>query len=345
MSDDQTLRLFGTYGSPYTRKMLSLLRFRRIPYQLLQGGHGDADSDLPKPKVELLPIFYVYNDDQQLEATVDSTPFIRHLEQRSTDRSVLPTDPALEFVDYLLEDYGDEWLTKAMFHYRWAFDEDADKASTQLPLEHKPTLAESQRLELKALFRDRQVPRLRFVGSNPITAEVIESSYQDFLRAFERILQSRPFLLGDRPSAADFAFFGQLTQLTQFDPTSMRVSLQTAPRVCGWVCYMDDLSGQSVDDCSWLDRNEALASLKPLLTEIGRSYVPVMLANAAALDSGAQTVQTEVNGKPWEQNPFPYQRRCLQWLREKYVALATDDRQWVDHLLADTGCEALFQDQ
>ena len=36
--------------------------------------------------------------------------------------------------------------------------------------------------------------------------------------------------MGDRPGAADFALFGQLTQLAQFDPTAV-ADLENAPRV------------------------------------------------------------------------------------------------------------------
>lgn len=74
---------------------------------------------------------------------------------------------------------------------------------------------------------------------------------------------------------------------------------------------------------------------------MGRVYVPVMLANAEAQRTGAKEVKTEVDGKPWVQQPFPYQVKCLQWLRAEYGALTEKDRAAVDRILKGTGCERL----
>ena len=82
--------------------------------------------------------------------------------------------------------------------------------------------------------------------------------------------------------------------------------------------------------------------MKDLLTEIGRVYTPALLANAAALESGADMVETEIDGKPWTQKPFPYQGKCLVWLREAYNALDGADRTDLDAILAGTGLEPLF---
>ena len=107
----------GVPGSPYTRKMLAYLRFRHIPYELLIGDQSNS-QDLPEAKVSLLPTFYLPNSEGELEAVVDSTPLIRRFEEEYLGRSTLPNNPALNFINYLVEDFADEWLTKAMFHYR-----------------------------------------------------------------------------------------------------------------------------------------------------------------------------------------------------------------------------------
>src|ERR1043166_8053196 len=66
-------------------------------------------------------------------AVTDSSPLIRRLEAEQEGRSVLPQAPALAFLNSLIEDYADEWLTKAMFHYRWSYAADIDKAGNTLP--------------------------------------------------------------------------------------------------------------------------------------------------------------------------------------------------------------------
>ena len=50
------LTLCGVPGSPYTRKMLALLRYRQIPYKLVLGSNGSPG--LPMAKPPMLPTFY-----------------------------------------------------------------------------------------------------------------------------------------------------------------------------------------------------------------------------------------------------------------------------------------------
>ena len=79
-----------------------------------------------------------------------------------------------------------------------------------------------------------------------------------------------------------------------------------------------------------------------LLAEVGRVYVPFLLANAEALAQGAAEVRATIDGRAWVQRPFPYQGKCLGWLRQAHAALEPGERAALDVLLADTGCAALF---
>ena len=344
MAIHDRIALRGAPGSPYTRKMLAVLRYRRIPYRFLVGGLGPADETLPKPKVELLPTFYFENEAEEsgMEAVVDSTPIIRRLEEEALGRSVIPTDPALAFINYLIEDYADEWLTKPMFHYRWYYDDDIRLAGEILPRWRNLAGSDEAIAPMSQFVRERQIGRLYVVGSNDTTAPVIEASYRRFLAVLDNCIVGGPYLFGRRPSSADFGLYGQLTQLAAFDPTPARITEATAPRVLAWVQSVDDLSGLEPQDDDWVDRANVPASLTALLTEVGRTYVPALLANARAIDTGAEQVEAQIDGERWVQPPFPYQAKCLQWVRQEYARLTGDDRAAADQILAGTGCEALF---
>jgi hypothetical protein len=92
----------------------------------------------------------------------------------------------------------------------------------------------------------------------------------------------------------------------------------------------------------WLARSTAADALRPLLAEIGRTYAPFMVANATALERGTDTMAFELDGVRYWQRPFPYQGKCLRWLRDSHAALVDEDRRWIDGVLAGTGCERLF---
>ncbi|HEX4199430.1 MAG TPA: glutathione S-transferase N-terminal domain-containing protein [Caulobacteraceae bacterium] len=337
MDTAESIALMGAPGSPYTRKMLAVLRYRRIAYRFLSRNQAAA-AGMPAPKVGLLPTFYLPGAGGELEAVVDSSPIIRRLEAEHAGRGVIPADPGLAFLDELIEDYADEWLTKAMFHYRWAYADDVDKASKLLPLWQHYSIADQALAERAAMIGERQISRLHVVGSNATTGPVIEASYRRFLAAFEAHLTRQPFILGERPGSSDFAVFGQLTQLAQFDPTPAALTLAMAPRVLAWTSLMEDQSGLEPADDGWQSIEALPDTLMALLTEIGRVYPPVMLANARAVVSGAAEVVAEVDGHPWRQPPFAYQAKCVQWLRQSHARLPAPSRDAVGRVLEATGC-------
>jgi glutathione S-transferase len=347
LSTQERLCLFGATGSPYTRKMVALLRYRHIPYSIIwadPAGALDA-MGIEKPKPTFLPTFLFEDDNGDVQATCDSTPIIRRLEKLYAGRSVIPSDPALAFLDYLIEDFADEWCTKYMFHYRWYPAADADNAGTLLPLGMGVSLPSENHKSFKELFSKRQIDRLYVVGSNDTTAPVIDASYRRYLAALEAHLEQQPFMLGNRPGAGDFGMFGQLTQLVGFDPTPRAVAHEVSPRTVAWVDLMEDQCGLEPQDGDWTRLEDMPATLKGLLDEIGRVYTPALLANAKSVEAGEKTWEAEIDGAPWTQKTFPYQAKCLRWVNEQYRTLSDSDKTRVNAVLAGTGCEALLSDR
>lgn len=338
------ITLVGTYGSPYSLKMRAVLRYRQIPFRWVIQGTAD-EQGIPRPKVAIIPVLGFPDAEGEItEVMVDSTPQIARLETMFKERSLKPSDPALHFLDLLVEDYADEWVTKMMYHYRWAPQASIDRARRLLPV--WPGLhASDERLERMGEFIvDRQVGRRALVGSTDANAPIIESSYLRLLEILNRHLEGNDFLLGSRPGSSDFGLFGQLSQLAIIEPPSTDLCISNGPRVYSWINRVDDLSWWRVEaDSGWHGRDDLpLETLTPLFKEIGSTYVPFMLANEAALKGGEAEVVCMINGAEYRQGAFAYQGKTIVWIRDVYSSLSEPDREWVDEVLAGTGCGQLF---
>jgi hypothetical protein len=112
--------------------------------------------------------------------------------------------------------------------------------------------------------------------------------------------------------------------------------------VVAWVDLVDDLSGVEPAEDGWFSRADVPETLRALLSEVGRVYVPFLLGNAQALANASDRVECTVAERPWVQRPFPYQGKCLTWLCEGRKGLSRADRAALDALLEGSRCEALF---
>ena len=341
MSDN--IKLIGNVASPYTRKMVAYLRYKRIPYEIIWGQPEDVlkEMKIEAPKPVLLPVF-ILDRNGQATAVTDSTPLIREFEENYPGRSVLPKDSALNFINFVLEDFGDEWCTKFMFHYRWHFDEDADNAGTILPLGINSILQDDELAFFKEHFAKRQIDRLWVVGSNNDTAEFIDKSYKNILSIFEEHFKKQPFLLGNFPSSCDFAVYGQFTQLVGFDPTPRKIAYDISPRTVAWVSTLEDRSG-----LDFAEENISLDSLSDsihdLFKELSTSYVPTMIENHKAISKGEKDWSVDLVGYPWKQKSFPYQAKCLDWIRDEFRNLDNENQEKVLDFLTATNCQSLVE--
>lgn len=335
MSTGQTepFILHGALGSPYSLKMRALLRYRRIPFRWRQGA-GAMQLAIEKMKAPVIPVLEF--PDGRLAN--DSTPLAHELETRVVNgREVLPPDPAQAFLACLIEDFADEWLTKAMFAFRWLQREDQERMSTWLAFDAFGGGGREKIEGFAAMFRDRQVGRMALVGCTQQNWPVIVESTERFLAALDAHVQESFFLFGSRPSLAEFAIYGQMSQYG-VDPSGLALLRARYPWAYRWLYHLDDLSGWEGD---WRAPEEPSPPvIGAILTLIGDVYFPFLLANAAALEAGSAELEVQLLGRAYRQAPFRYQAKCLQDLRRRFAALPASARAALDPLLAETGCLA-----
>jgi glutathione S-transferase len=323
-------RLIGSELSPYSVKVRSYLRFKGIPHDWVPRGPGSAAEFQKHAKLPLIPLL-ITPDGQGLQ---DSTPIIERLEAQFPEPSIHPDDRTLRFLSELIEEYGDEWLNKPMFHYRWSYEADCKSAAGRIAAQTAGEGASPEQVARTAeAVAQRMVPRLSFVGSNEGTRPTIEASLGRVLDTLETHLGARKYLFGDRPALADFGLWAQLYECWT-DPTPRRLIDERYPTARSWIERMLNPKVEGGWD-AWPAIRPGVERL--LRAEVAGLFLPWSAANAAALDKGATEVSVVLDGKPFSQQPQKYHARSLAEIRRKYAAAR--DAPDLDAILDATGCK------
>jgi glutathione S-transferase len=321
-------RLIGSTASPYAIKLRALMRYRRIPFDWVIMTKA-LRKETEHLRSNLIPVLQY--PDGRLRG--ETTTLAHDLEALHPERSVMPVDKAVAFVCDLLEDLADEWAVKPLFFYRWWDGEDHAYVSRWAGEEWSTSEAPTGSAEEIDEFRRRQISRMLILGATEENRPLLEESYRRILAAFEPHVGMTNYLFGSRPSLADFAWFGQLSEMAT-DPTPMRILRDHAPFTDHWVRRLDDASGGRLVYAGartwWMGRS-ALEHRRRIVFAVPRRQ-------CRCVDRGLERLEIKVWGLPYALAPFKYQVKCLQQLRSKFAALGDQDRDALQPILARTGC-------
>jgi glutathione S-transferase len=323
-------RIIGAEMSPYSVKVRSYFRYKGIPHQwILRNAASQAEYE-KHAKMPIIPLV-VTPDGTGIQ---DSTPIVDWIEKLHPEPSIHPTDTVARFISALIEEFGDEWGNKWMFHYRWARDVDQISSAGRIARMRAPAASEQEHDKLAAQVRARMVDRVWFVGSNEMTAPQIEAGFQEMLGLLDTHLTTRPYVFGARPAYGDFALWGQFYEMWT-DPTVGALIGGGAPHVLDWIHRMLWPKAEGAFE-TW----KSLApTLMPILArQVGKQFWPWALANETALREGREEFSVMLGDKLWTQKPQKYHARSLGMLRAKYAEVA--DKRDLDLVLAAVGCLA-----
>ncbi|WP_288901999.1 glutathione S-transferase family protein [uncultured Sneathiella sp.] len=327
MSDKQYV-LFGSEYSPFSVKVRSYFRYKNIPHEW-RPRTLETQAEFQKyAKLPLIPL--VLGPDETVWQ--DSTPIIETFEEKFNDPALQPPSEMLAYLSCLIEDYGDEWVNKPMFHYRWWRPEDQETVSHGLARAINPKGDREALDQLAETIRTRMVPRLRFVGSSEKTKEVIEASLDSLLALLGKHLQSRPYLFGGRPALADFGLFAQVYGCLQ-QPTTAKIIRQGYPEITDWIDRMLYPKAEQ----GWEEWSTLAPTLEPLIKkQIGDIYLPWSLANEKAVKHGEEEFSLELMEQEFSQQTVKYAAKSIQVLRDRLVE--STERDQLDKVLGNCGC-------
>ncbi|MEZ4331556.1 MAG: glutathione S-transferase family protein [Myxococcota bacterium] len=331
------LRVYGSRISYYTGKLEAYLRYRGIEYALLPTEPHRRELHAGAGTVQM-PIVRL-EDDRWMS---DSTPILAWLDPRQGAPSIYPTDPAMRFVALLLEDHADEWLWRPAMHMRWSHRLDRDHASGLLADELLEHLRMPRFLKRRMLVRRQHGGFVAGDGVTPRTRAHVEASILHAFEGLEAVLARRRFLLGDRPSVADFGFMGPMFRHLAQDPTPADWMRARAPGVYAWVGRMWNARAEA-------GAGELLAEPDPpvvaLLVEACETHLVQLRENAHAFARGRSRYDQTIQGCRYAAIPASrYRVWCLERLREDWAALDEAARARLRAALPEREASVLWRD-
>jgi glutathione S-transferase len=324
--------LYGFTMSPFSMKMRSYLRYRRIPFIWVP---GERASEVAQTKIPtyMVPVL----ESPEGVFSHDSTFMINALEETYSDRSTTPDDEADAFLAALIEDFMDEWLLWGMYVHRWRTDQDRLHNSRWIIAEQFQGNSRHPAFEQMVQFwAHRQVKGMEVMCGDP---DIIDESLDKFLTLTEDVFSKGLFLYGSRPSRADIAIYGILSQLI-IDPTPATLLREKFNATYRWVTLMEDLSGIEGEWTTLSTDPDKLkeSRIPDMLKLSGTYHLPMLQANDAALSQGEKRFTVQLGGKPYYRKAHNRHDGCLSALRQRYRDLSSETKNLLDGLLKNTGC-------
>lgn len=309
-------RLFGMEVSPYSVKVRALLRYKQIPHHWLLRSKANEAQFREYAKLPIIPLLVT----SEGEGLQDSTPLLDLLESRHPEPSIRLMDPMLNFLADALEEAADEWLIKAMFHYRWNYDSQEAAlriATASVDVGSDPT-------HFAQIISGILMSRRDGLGCSDDNAPLIERYLKKGAERLEAHLEQHTFLFGDQLSVADLGLASQYYEL--LSDSTPRQLLAAYSHIQRWVdaCIIHPSHEQG--RCA---RWEDLApTLLPILEhELGHFYLPWATATMSALKApDSNPVKLTLDGRTFSQPAQKYVGKSWPVLQAKWQALPKSEQ-------------------
>lgn len=338
--EEKFFRIWQSYASPYSYKVMTYMNYKGIPYKRMEADANAMMGDIPRLVGQsILPV--ILTPDEQVMQ--DSTPILQYFETQFTDKPTVPEDARLAFLMWLLEEFADEYMPRIHMHTRWGNDQNNRTLGHRIArgLTFGNPSVTPQQLAGSISARQQGFSKHLGLGDESINPNM-DQQILDLLSILEEHFEHYQYLLGFKPSMADFALYGPLKIHLFNDPQSNEIMEINAPRACRWLDTMTDLgdirgcAGQT-EFGDWINLNDGVpTSLEKLLGFVGKTYIPFAKACAVAGKDRNKTFTATVYGAQATFSVHQYRVWSFEQLQLKYQELQGQDKHFVDELLNAT---------
>jgi glutathione S-transferase len=266
----------------------------------------------------------------------DSTTIIEHLDRDvASEHAVLPADPTLRFLAHLLDDLSDEWFYRPAVGSRWSYPANTETGGWQIAEELSVAVglpADLVRTNVVATMT-ASLPKLGVTPDN-IEAWMAEVLVEWF-RALQAHLTEGGYLLGARPSLADFAIFGANAAHFVGDPYCRELADMHGPAVVAHTHRLQMPQQQTFGD--WFSVDDVPDTLIDLIAQAGRHYLPWV---SKATVAGSASVEFD-NGVSAEIATTPFLNSARSVMLARYREARSPE---LDEILDRAGVLGYFSD-
>lgn len=337
--EESLYRIWQSYPSPYSYKVMTYMNYKGIPYKRMEANMDIYMGEIPALVGQPIIPVILTPDEQVMQ---DSTPIIEWFESQYKEKPAIPEDPRLAFIMWLLEEFADEYMPRIHMHTRWGNEQNRQTLSHRLARFMAFGKSDVESADLAGFLLERQsgFDKHLGIGSDAIRSN-LDQQLLDFLAILEDHFKHFQFLLGFTPSFADFALFGPLRMHLFNDPQSNEIMEINAPRTCRWMDTIADLgdtrgcAGQ-VEFGDWIDLSQGLPeTLAKLLSFVGKTYIPFAKACAVAGGNKEKSFEAKVDGQVATFATHQYRVWSFEQLQLRYQALNGDDKNFIDAILTE----------
>ncbi len=223
--------------SAWSGKIRSYLVKKGVDFEERFPGDSRYNSDiLPGIGYFVVPVV------EMPDGTVmqDSTETMLHFEGNRIGRSMLPAEPRMAALAWMLNFFGSDLFLKPGMHYRWNFLNTHEESLRRGFIQNtSKDLELEERFRLGADFFDQARNYTVKFGVTPESIPAIEESLVEAFALLDNHFKQYPYLLGGRPSVADCGLMTMFYAHLSRDLHPSAIMQKAAMNVFNWTERMN----------------------------------------------------------------------------------------------------------